>query len=602
MPKSKTASEATWDLTPLLKNDNDPKIASHRKQVEQQTAAFVRKWSKNQNWLSDPKVLRQTLDDYEKWLANYGESGPEGYYFWMRTAQNETDPKLKAKLNQVTNFGTKIANQMQFFPLRLSQISSKQQKVFLSSPSLANYRHWLEQLFAEAKHVLSEAEEKIISLKAAPSHHHWVQMTSTFLADEQIAFQPTGQKGESLNFNQLLQKLSHPKQSIRDLAAKHINIILAKHADVAEHELNAILHNKQIDDDLRSFTRPDASRHLGDDVESNIVDTLSDTVAKAFGIAHRYYKLKAKLLGKKQLAYHDRNADIGDLPWKFTFPESKKLLLETFDNLDPELANLADRFFAERRVDIFPYPGKSGGAFCAHHLKSQPIYLMLNFDGRLEDVLTMAHEFGHGLHYELIKRSQNALNFSVSLSVAEVASTFMEDFVLQALLQKADEQTRLKLLLMKLNSDISTIFRQIACYQFEQDLHKEFRAKGYLDKKAIGQLFQNHMRAYMGKAVEQSAGAENWWVYWGHIRNFFYNYSYAGGLLISKSLQAKVKADPAFIHQVKQAFSVGSSLSPQATFQQLGIDITKPVFWQAGLKEINSLLTEAEKVATKLTK
>ncbi|HKN19035.1 MAG TPA: M3 family metallopeptidase, partial [Dissulfurispiraceae bacterium] len=216
--------------------------------------------------------------------------------------------------------------------------------------------------------------------------------------------------------------------------------------------------------------------------------------------------------------------------------------------------------------------------------------------------LTLAHELGHGINNELIRKNQNALNFGTSTATAEVASTFMEDFVLQEVLRRADDELKLSIMVKKLNDDASTIFRQVACYLFEQELHSEFRSKGYLSKKDIGDLFLKHMTAYMGPSVEQSPGSENWWVYWSHIRYFFYVYSYASGLLISKSLQHSVKENPAFISRVKEFLSAGLSDSPQNIFKRLGIDITDRGFWNKGLDEVEGLLEETTALARRLGK
>jgi len=220
----------------------------------------------------------------------------------------------------------------------------------------------------------------------------------------------------------------------------------------------------------------------------------------------------------------------------------------------------------------------------------------------LKDVETLAHELGHGINDELMKEKQNSINFGTPLSTAEVASTFVEDFVMDELMREADDETRLALMVTKLDSDISSIMRQIACYKFEQDLHKEFREKGHLSKDDIGKIFMKNMKDYMGDAVEQSPGSQNWWVYWSHIRSFFYVYSYSSGLLISKSLQASVKKDKKFIEKVKEFLSSGLSASPKDIFKKTGIDITDKGFWNNGLDEVESLLGETEKLAKKLGK
>lgn len=201
-----------------------------------------------------------------------------------------------------------------------------------------------------------------------------------------------------------------------------------------------------------------------------------------------------------------------------------------------------------------------------------------------------------------MREKQNALNFGTPMATAEVASTFMEDFVLEEIIKEAEPELRLAIMVLKLNEDISTIFRQIACYKFEQDIHAAFRATGYISKEQIGKLFLKNMGAYMGDAVEQSAGAENWWIYWSHIRSFFYVYSYASGLLISKAMQRSVRADRSFIGKVKEFLAAGRSDSPVNIFRALGIDIAKKEFWNNGLDEINDALTETIALAKELKK
>ena len=233
--------------------------------------------------------------------------------------------------------------------------------------------------------------------------------------------------------------------------------------------------------------------------------------------------------------------------------------------------------------------------------KTSNIHNVLNHTDKLNNVLTIAHEAGHAINHELMKK-QNSLNYEITHAVAETASTFMEDFVLEELMEEADDETKLALMMQKLDDDVSTIIRQIACDLFQRELHSEFRKKGYLSKKEIGKLFQKHMESYMGDFVEQSEGSENWWIYWMHIRSYFYNYQYAFGLLISKALQRKVKENPKFIEKVKKFLSTGTSKSPKEIFSEMGIDITDKEFWNNGLDEVEKLLNKTENLAEKLGK
>ncbi|MEK6871400.1 MAG: M3 family metallopeptidase, partial [Nanoarchaeota archaeon] len=310
----------------------------------------------------------------------------------------------------------------------------------------------------------------------------------------------------------------------------------------------------------------------------------------------------AKLFGVEKLEYHERNVAYDAVDKEYSYEKSLQLIYKVFNNLDKTFSTILQNFVENEQIDVYPKKGKTDGAFCAHFLKKQPVYILLNHTNNLRDVTTLAHELGHGINDELMKLEQHALNFDTTLSTAEVASTFMEDFVLQELMHDADEETALSICMTKLNDDISTIFRQVACYSFEQELHKVFRETGFVSKETIGKLFQKHMAAYMGECVEQSAGSENWWVYWGHIRRYFYNYSYAMGLLISKALQRNVKTDKNFIENVKQFLSAGTSQSPQDIFKAMNIDISQKSFWDEGIKEIETLLTETEKLANKLGK
>ncbi len=591
-----------WDLKQLFESDNDPQIEKERQNTEEKSYRFINKWKDRTDYLEDPAVLKQALDEYEVWSRECGTDGDGGYYFWLRTQQDQNDPALKARYNQVENFSRTIQNDIQFFQLRIAKIPPVQQKQFLDYGGLQEYRHFLERIFAESKYLLSEAEEKVLNLKASTSYTNWVKMTSGFLAkEEKIVLLEDGSK-DNRNISELLSLLDSKNRKVRYSAAKALNSIFDKYAEVAEAELNSILANKRTDDELRAIRRPDFSRHLGDDIGSEIVDALINTVSARFAIAHRFYGLKAKLLGLKILKYHERNVEYGDIVKNYPYKRSLMLVDRVFKKLDGEFSEILSMFINKGHFDVYPRKGKGSGAFCAHHLISQPTYILFNHTDKLNDVLTIAHELGHGINNELIRKKQNALNFGTSTATAEVASTFMEDFVLQEILRKADDEMKLAIMVKKLNDDVSTIFRQVACYRFEQELHHDFRAKGYLSKDEIGSLFKKHMASYMGPFVEQSAGSENWWVYWSHIRSFFYVYSYASGLLISKALQHSVKKDPPFIGKVKDFLSAGLSDSPANIFKRLGVDITDSGFWHKGLDEVEALLEETTALARSLGK
>lgn len=594
--------KTSWDLSPLFKGDNDPEIENKRKILEQESYKFINKWKDRNDYLEDPAVLKDALDEYELWQRNYGSSGDEGYYFWLRRTQDENSPEIKARFNKIIEFTTKIENDIQFFVLRVSKIPEARQKKFLNYEGLAPYRYFLEKLFMEARYILTESEEKILNLKSQTSHVNWVKMVSGFLSKEEAeVLEEEGEK-KIKNFSEILSLMDSASKPVRDSAAYAFNKILERHIETGEAELNSIFQNKKIDDELRGFTRPDEARHLSDDIESVVVDSLINAVSERFDISKRYYALKARMLGISKLEYHERNIPYGVIDKKYEFAEAAEIARRAFLNIDESFVKIFETFLKNGQFDVFPAKGKRGGAFCAHELITQPTYILLNHTDKLHDVLTIAHEMGHGINNELMREKQNALNFDTPLATAEVASTFMEDFVLREVLKSADDETRLRVMMMKLNDDVSTIFRQAAAYKFELDLHSEFRAKGYLSKEKIGKIFQKNMSGYMGEYIEQSEGSENWWLHWGHFRTFFYVYSYASGLLISKAMQNKFKEDKGFIEHIKEFLSAGRSDSPKNIFLKMGIDITNADFWNKGIDEVESLLKETEDLAKKLGK
>ncbi len=594
--------KTNWNLEILFKGDDDSSIGLDKNVVKEKTDDFIKKWKKRNDYLKDPEILKAALDDYNELIGKYGFGGRAWYYFYLRTLQDQNDPKLKAKFNKIDEFGKRILNDINFFRLRIAKIKEKEQKKFLDYRFLNEYRHWLERAFLQGKYLLSDEEERILILKSGSSYEKWISMVSGFLSKEEIEVLDSSGKKVKKNFSEIMSLMNEQNKEIRDYAAKIFNDILEKYVELAESEINAILADKKVDDDLRKMSRADLARHLNDDIESEVVDSMIFAVSNRFNIAERYYSLKAKLFGVNKLKYHERNIPYGKIDKIYSYEESVDLVFKVLKNLDIEFADIFRNFVEEGRIDVYPKKGKRDGACCIYDLITSPVYLLLNCSNKISDVLTLAHEVGHGINYELIKKKQNAINFNAPLSTAEVASTFMEDFVLQEIEKEADNELKLSLMMAKLNDDVSTIFRQVACYRFEKELHEKFRKEGYLSKEGIGKIFRKNMASYMGEFVEQSPESERWWVYWSHIRYFFYVYSYASGLLISKSLQSAVKKDMKFVEKVKELLSAGSSMSPKEIFLKLGINIKDKEFWDKGLSEIEDLLNETEKLAIKLRK
>ncbi len=583
--------KTNWDLTPLFASDKDPKINLAEQQALRASYEFIDKWKDRTDYLEDPKILAEALVEYEAWLKNHGYNNKVCYYFHLQTELDQNNPELKARYNKAKEISIRIQNDIQFFTLNVAKIAPKNRARFLGEPALSPFKHFLEHSFAEAEYLLSNAEEKIINHHVESAYLNWVRLTETELSKEK-------QNGKT--FPELLAEVNNKNQKKRDKAFLAVNKILASKSAVAEAELNSVLGYKKSIDEIRGSARPDFLRHLSDDMPSETVDAMLGAVAERFDLSQRYYAFKARALGLKKIKYYEKNVGFGQTEKKYKYQEAISLVSQVLTSLNQNWKNIFDGFIKNGQIDVYPKQFRSDGAFCTHMSSKEPTYILLNYTDQLRDVTTLAHEFGHGLNNELIKQKQHEFYFDTPVSTAEVASTFVEDFVLEEIGKQADEKTKLSLMMAKLDDDVSTIFRQVAAYRFEQALHKNFREQGYLSQKEIGKLFLENMKAYTGPAMDYPTGTENWWIYWSHFRNFFYVYSYASGLLISKSLQSLVRQNPDHISRVEKFLSAGTSDSPTTIFAELGLDIQTKDFWQKGLTEIENLLNDTEKLYNSL--
>ncbi len=606
----------TWDLNSLYNSLKDPKILKDLTEMQHAVEVFKASWKEkftisNLNNLTLIEI-RNALVDYENFCAKFAPSKASVFAsLYLETHQNDDDAKKLSK--QVEEITLKVINELVFFTLGLAKLPVELQKQILETEEFEKWHHLLEKFFEEGKHTLSEAEERLLQLKSPTSSSNWIQLTEELLNKEKVETILESGKKEVVTLNTLLSLINSQNKEVRLEASKHINSIFEKFADVAVAEINSILQDKKIDDELRHYDRPDFVKFLEDDMEASVVDSLIKTVTDNFDIAHKYYEKKAKLMQLEKLDYYEKNVPIGNIDEKeFDFATSCEIVKTTFSNLDPEFANIFQSFLDEKRIDVYPKVGKGGGAFCTYPSPNLPIWVMLNHTNKFQDVTTIAHEMGHAINGKFMQDNykDNILNYGGSLATAEVSSTFFEDFVVEELEKRMGDESlnclpdkegchevtgrlnnQLSFKMFRLNDDVSTIFRQVACYNFEKELHAEFRARNYLGKDEIGEIFKRNMKAYLGNAVDLD-GYENWWVYWSHIRRFFYVYSYASGLLISKILQNKVRTNKQNINLIKIFLASGSDKSPRQIFEELGIDLKDSTTWEAGLAEIKKSIEE----------
>jgi len=564
---------------------------------------FAQKWSKNKEYLKSPEALKEAFDEVEEIFSLGLDNSWENNYYYLKMVTKSDDAEIRAKLNQAENLTIELNNLMKFFFLDLGKIEQEKREIFLRSPLLKDYKHFLKKRFDNAKYDLSEKEEKILSLTNTGSYSMWVEGFMRVLSKAEKKIEDLDGNLITKNFSELQDLVSDSSQDLRERATRAFNEILVENSDFAESEINAILQLRKINDQIRGFDRPDKKRHLEDDIESEVVDILIETVNENFDVSKRYYELKSKLFGFKKLKYSERNISFGKVKSDYNFEEAVKIIRKVFGDLDSSFLEIFNNMLNDGRIDVFPKKGKISGAFCYYgESKFFPIYVLLNFNGKLREIETLAHEMGHAIHGKFKKENQNSLNRESLKSIAEVPSIFMEDFVFEELKKYANKEEQLALMMEKLNDDISTIFRQTAFYNFELELHANFRKRGYLSLEEIGQIFKAHLKIYLGDFVEFDEGSQNWWMYIVHFRYYFYVYSYVSGLLISKSMQRSYKENKEFIEKFKKVLAAGSSKSPKEIFMDIGIDITKKDFWKRGIDEVKILLDQTETLAKELGK
>jgi oligoendopeptidase F len=427
-----------------------------------------------------------------------------------------------------------------------------------------------------------------------PAYTLWVNGNDKLVAKQQIKW-----KGKLIPLSEASAKIhSLPALKDRHALAALVYGRFKEIADFAEAELNAVITNKKIEDELRGHSKPYSATIMEYENEEETVEKLVATVTKHFPIAHRFYNVKAKMLGLKQLAYVDRSAPIGKTVKKFTFNEAIAIVRRAFTKVAPVYAEAFDEMLVRGQVDVFSKVGKEGGAFCSHY-KTLPIFVLLNYITDFHSVTTLAHEMGHALHSKFSTENQSPLYRDYTMSAAEVASTLFENFVFDEVFATLSAKEQIIALHDKINDSVSTIFRQIAFFNFELELHTQIRAKGSLPKEEIAKLLTKHNQACLGPMFKFKDEDGYFFVSFPHIRYFFYVYSYAFGEIVSSAMYQKYQEDKGFEQQIRHFLSAGGSASPEDIFAGIGIDVRNPAFFELGLKKIEADIEKLEKLVQK---
>ena len=580
----------TWNLADLYSSPTGPDLAADLRRSADEAAAFARDYEGKVGGL-DGKALGAAIARYE---AMSDLMGRIGSYASLYYASDMADPERGRFSQNVSESLTDIGSKLLFFGLELKRIEDADLAEKMKAPELAKYGPWLRDLRAFRPHTLSDELEKALHEKYVVGRAAWSR-----LFDETIARLRYPFRNEVLTEPQILDRLSSKDPAVRKDAAKSFGKVQTDNIAIFSLVTNTLAKDKEIEDRWRKYPRPQSSMNLANCVEDEVVDALAASVKAAYPrLAHRYYKLKAKWFGVETMPYWDRNAPLPEHDDRvIQWPEATKIVLDAYGAFSPELASVGRKFFDNAWIDAPARPGKSPGAFAHPTVPSAHPYLLLNYQGKVRDVMTLAHELGHGVH-QVLAGGQGALMADTPLTLAETASVFGEMLTFQSLLKTApDKATRKAMLAGKVEDMLNTVVRQIAFYDFESRVHMA-RREGELTPDAIGEIWMAVQKESLGPAFRFDEEYRAYWSYIGHfIHSPFYVYAYAFGDCLVNSLYAAYQAKPeGFQAKYMEMLKAGGVKRHKELLAPFGLDASDPAFWDKGLGVISGFVYELEKL------
>ena len=580
------ASDVAWDLDPLLDGRSVDDLLDTALQLAEQLA--TRRGTIGE--LDVPAMV----DVMESLGEVNALAGRAGSYAGLRFAVDTADPDRGAQLQRVEERATAIISELLFLELEWAAVPDERAAELLADDRLEFCRHYLEAARRYRPHLLSEPEEVILNEKAVTGRNAWTRLFSELTS---VITPEVG--GATVSLEEALTRLMSPDRETRRVAAEAVTAAFAPGLRTRAFVYNTLLADKSVDDRFRRFPDWLASMNLANEASDESVRALVAAVQRRYDIPRHWYALKARLLGLDRLADYDRVASVASEESEFGWSEARDLVLDSYASFSPELAEVAKRFFDEAWIDAPVRPAKRPGAFCAYTVPSHHPYLMLNWTSRRRDVLTLAHELGHGLHAYLA-REQGIFHQSTPLTLAETASVFGETVTFGRLLDATtDPAARLALLAESIEGQIATVFRQTAMNRFEDAVHTERRSVGELSVERFGELWVETQTPMLGDAVEISEGYRTWWSYIPHfIGTPGYVYAYAYGQLLALSVYRAYEARGAeFVSSYLELLRRGGSQSPEELGRIVGVDLADPGFWDGGLLIVEQQLRAAEAAA-----
>lgn len=577
-----------WDLTDFYQDISDKNIELDFQNLARKVTEFAKNYKGKVTKLSGDNLYK-AIKENEEIAEKFGKISSFAY---LNYAANMLDEKNTAFYQNSSEKIREISKDLVFFELEINEIEEKDlEKLYNSSKNLQQYQPHLRDIRVFKKHQLPEDIEKILLEKSSTGASAWNR-----LFDETINNMKFPYDEKELNSSEIFNLLSSKESATRKKAATIIGKTLGNNIRLLSYITNILAKDKDINDNLRDFKRPISSRNLSNFIEDEIVDNLVTVVKENYAnISHRYYKIKAKLLGLEKMHYSDRNAPLSMDENLTSWEDAKKIVFDAYNNFSPELAKIGQRFFDNDWIDVGVRDGKDSGAFAHPTIPSVHPYLLLNYQGKVRDIMTLAHELGHGVH-QILASKQGYFMSGTPLTLAETASVFGEQLTFQEILKREQNQERKKIIIAsKVEDMINTVIRQIAFLEFERKVHDE-RKKGEISTEKLCQFWMEVQKESLGDIFTFDDEYKYYWSYIPHfIHSPFYVYSYAFGDCLVNSLYGAYKNGlDNFEEKYLEMLKAGGTLHHKELLAPFGLDASRKEFWQFGLDVISNYIDQIE--------
>jgi oligoendopeptidase F len=587
-----SAEGIRWDLSDLFASHDDPRIEATLRECRARAESFGLRFRGKIARIT-PKELHDGLRELEEIEDSLSRVASYSSLLYSADSSKPEYQDLEQKVEQRV---TEVRNLLLFFELEWLELDDEAAERLMGDPALRDYTHFLRSLRRFRPHKLSEAEEKIVNEKDNTGKNAFGRLFSEITSTLSFSFERDGKK-EELTLSEILALLHEPDRELRRRAMETLYRELSGHGQTLTFIYDTLVQDHLTMDRLRRYPNPMLERHLVNQIDGEAVGQMMSVTEANYGIAQDYFQLKARLLELPRLALYDQYAPVGRELTPFAFAKARDVILDAFEAFSPIFRQTASEFFVKRWIDAEIRKGKRGGAFCASPSPKLHPYILCNYTDNLRDVMTVAHELGHGLHGSL-SRKQSYFNYDTPLTTAETASVFGEMLVFDYLVERqTDPRVQIALIAGKLEDAFATVFRQNVLTRFEEAVFSKRRA-GRLTPEAVGELWMGSNKPYYGNAVEMPDGYRWGWSYIPHfIHSRFYCYSYVFGQLLVLALYRMYREQgKSFVPKYLALLEAGGSDSPEALLKPLRVDIHDAKFWQKGFEELRGLVVRLQKL------